>query len=166
MRMKKFLVAQDVKHCVVYVVDGFRKGNGIEITSTDDDYVPSEEDYVGSGDGLIEVKIEGESEASRADEKFDDSADDGRWQRRVLGAENESVDDEGVGDDADGEDVDAGEISSGYKTEDIDSYEGDYDGMMKKKRYLKYTEAKMHKDYRFQVGLEFTSIAQFRDAIK
>ncbi|MED6180942.1 hypothetical protein PIB30_014724 [Stylosanthes scabra] len=40
-------------------------------------FVSSEEDYVGSGDGLIEVEVEGESEASSADEKFDDSADDG-----------------------------------------------------------------------------------------
>ncbi|MED6176788.1 hypothetical protein PIB30_091652, partial [Stylosanthes scabra] len=52
-----------------------------------------------------------------------------------------------------------------FETKEIDSYEGDYD-IIKKKRYPKYNEAKMHRDYQFQVGLEFKSIAIFRDAIK
>ncbi|MED6147861.1 hypothetical protein PIB30_047915 [Stylosanthes scabra] len=75
--MQRFLVTQDVRHFSVYAVDGVRVGNGIEITSTDEDYVPTAAELSGLGEGLVEVEVEGDSEASSEEDRFDDSADDG-----------------------------------------------------------------------------------------
>ncbi|QHO10646.1 hypothetical protein S83_050233 [Arachis hypogaea] len=67
MRMGRLLVSQTVKHCSIYVVDGCKKSNSVEITSNDEDYVPIE------ASGLIEVEVEGESESSSEEDKFDNS---------------------------------------------------------------------------------------------
>ncbi|RYR60956.1 hypothetical protein Ahy_A04g018044 [Arachis hypogaea] len=71
--MGRALVADPVKHGIVYAVDGYREGNGVEITSTDPDYIPNE----GEDSGLIEVEVDSESEPSTEEDRFDDSADDG-----------------------------------------------------------------------------------------
>ncbi|MED6144501.1 hypothetical protein PIB30_016349, partial [Stylosanthes scabra] len=52
-----------------------REGNGVEITSNDEDYVLRKEDYIGSGDGLVEIEVKGESTPSSEVGMFDDSAD-------------------------------------------------------------------------------------------
>ncbi|RYR01416.1 hypothetical protein Ahy_B06g080278 [Arachis hypogaea] len=64
------------------------------------------------------------------------------------------------------DDVEVGEIFEDYETEDIDSYEGDSNDMIKKRRYPKYNEAEMSREYVFKVGLEFKSLGQFKDAIR
>ncbi|RYR60867.1 hypothetical protein Ahy_A04g017941 [Arachis hypogaea] len=38
--------------------------------------------------------------------------------------------------------------------------------MIKKRRYPKYNEAEMSREYVFKVGLEFKSLGQFKDAIR
>ncbi|RYR48395.1 hypothetical protein Ahy_A07g034416 [Arachis hypogaea] len=189
MRMGRLLVSETLKHCSVYVVDGYREGDGIEIYSNDKDYVPDEAEY--SGSIFVEVEVEGESEASSEEDRFDDSADDGDHEDH-FGFDVEDGNDGGVGnafggfngplnehdnaqttgvdaavnDAAVRDDVEVGEISEGYKTEYIDSYEGDSDDMIKKRRYHKYNEAEMSREYVFKVGLEFKSLGQFKDAIR
>ncbi|XP_020973078.1 uncharacterized protein LOC110269524 [Arachis ipaensis] len=166
MRMGRLLVLQTVKHCSVYVVDGCRKGNGVEICSNDKAYVPTEAEYNESG--FVEVEVECESEASSEEDRFDDSADDGDHEDH-FGFDVENGNDGGVGNGFGGfygplnehdnaqtagvdaavndaairDDVEVGEISEGYETEDIDSYEGGSDDIIKKRRYLKYNEAEM-----------------------
>ncbi|XP_020972721.1 uncharacterized protein LOC110269309 [Arachis ipaensis] len=151
MRIARSLVSSSCKHCEVYVVDGARESNGIEITSSDADYVPEEGED--SGSGLIEVEVDAESEPSTEEEVFDDSADDVAG--RAEGDEGLREGDEQVGD-----------IFDGYETDDIDSYEGDSDDMIKKRRFPKYNEAEMNREYEFQVGLEFKSLSQFKEAVK
>ncbi|MED6176493.1 hypothetical protein PIB30_088704 [Stylosanthes scabra] len=73
MRMTRFLVRRDVRHCSVYNVDGVRVDNGIEITSTDENYVPTAAELSGLSEDLVEVKVEGDSEASNEEDQFDDS---------------------------------------------------------------------------------------------
>ncbi|RYR59751.1 hypothetical protein Ahy_A05g025716 [Arachis hypogaea] len=189
MRMGRLLVSQTVKHCSVYVVDGCRDGNGVEICSNDKDYMPTEVEY--SGSGFIEVEVEGESESSSEDDRFDDSADDGDHKDHFSfdvedgndgGALNAFggfdgplnqydnaqtvVVDVVVNDATVRGDVEDGEIFEGYETEDIDSYKGDSDDMIKKRRYPKYNEAEMSREYEFKVGLEFKSLGQFKDTIR
>ncbi|MED6108472.1 hypothetical protein PIB30_024201 [Stylosanthes scabra] len=77
MRMSMFFVSQNVKHCSVYAVDRVKVGNGIEITSTDEDYVSTAAEYSELGEGLLKVEVEGLLEPSRKEDRFDDSADDG-----------------------------------------------------------------------------------------
>ncbi|RYR08142.1 hypothetical protein Ahy_B05g075696 [Arachis hypogaea] len=183
-RMARALVTDSVKHGIVYAVDGYREGNGVEITSMDPDYVPDE----GEDSGLIEVEVDAESEPSTEEDRFDDSADDGEHedyfgfdvedgvdggQANAFGGFNsplnqEATTDKGAEDnDAPGEmDEEIGDISDGYETEDMDSYEGDSDDMIKKKRFLKYDEAEMCREYQFRVGLEFKTLSQFKEAIK
>ncbi|RYR72326.1 hypothetical protein Ahy_A02g006528 [Arachis hypogaea] len=169
-------------HCLVYVVDDCKKGNGVEISLNDKEYVLTEAKYNGSG--LIEVKFEGESKPFSEDGRFDDSVDNGDHEDH-FGFDDEdendgeasnafgvdgplNQDDNGqaagvdaaVHDAAVGQDVKVGEIFEGYETEDIDSYEGDSDDMIKKRRYPKYNEAEMSIEY------EFKSLAQFKDAIR
>ncbi|MED6114392.1 hypothetical protein PIB30_079811, partial [Stylosanthes scabra] len=76
--MGRLVVSQSVRHCSMYVMDDCREGNGVEITSNDEDYVPDKEEYIASGNELVEVEVEGESEPSSEDDGFDDSADDGK----------------------------------------------------------------------------------------
>ncbi|KAL4293438.1 hypothetical protein AHAS_Ahas18G0128100 [Arachis hypogaea] len=151
MRMARSLVSSSCKHCEVYVVDGARESNGIEITSSDADYVPKEGED--SGSGLIEVEVDAESEPSTEKEVFDDSADDGDHEDH-FGFEVEDNDpqsnafrgftgplnDEGTaaagttkGDEGlrEGDEQVVG-ISDGYETDDIDCYEGDSDDMIKR----------------------------------
>ncbi|XP_016195822.1 uncharacterized protein LOC107636862 [Arachis ipaensis] len=183
-RMARALVTDSVKHGIVYTVDGYREGNGVEITSMDPDYVPDE----GEDSGLIEVEVDAESEPSTEEDRFDDSADDGEHedyfgfdvedgvddgQANAFGGFNgplnqEATTDKGAEDnEAPGEmDEEIGDISDGYETEDIDSYEGDSDNMIKKKRFPKYDEAEMCREYQFRVGLEFKTLSQFKEAIK
>ncbi|MED6151971.1 hypothetical protein PIB30_087408 [Stylosanthes scabra] len=188
MKMGRLLVSQSIRHCSIYVVDGCREGNEVEITSTEEDYVPSREDYNDTDEGLLEVEVEGEPEPSNEDDKFDDSVDDcdhddhfgfevedegngGATSNAFsgfIGPLNENVNGQGGGDedgvddagekagvggddvhDAADEDVDS-EISEGYETEEIGSYEGNSNDMIKKKRYPKYNTAEMHKNYEFQ----------------
>ncbi|RYR18127.1 hypothetical protein Ahy_B03g062755 [Arachis hypogaea] len=189
MRMGRLLVSQTVKHCSLYVVDGCRKGNGVEIYSNDKDYVPTEAEYNESD--FVEVEVECESEASSEEDRFDDSVDDGDNEDH-FGFDVEDENDSGVGNAFGGfdgplnehdnaqtggvdavvndavvrDDVEVGEISEGYETEDIDSYEEDSDDMIKKRRYPKYNEVEMSKEYVFKVGLEFKSLGQFKDAIR
>ncbi|RYR78720.1 hypothetical protein Ahy_A01g003574 isoform D [Arachis hypogaea] len=189
MRMGRLLVSQTVKHCLVYVVDGCREGNGVEICSNDKDYVPTEGEYNESG--FVEVEVECESEASSEEDRFDDSADDGDHEDH-FGFDVEDGNDGGVGnafggfdgplnehdnaqtggvdaavnDAADRDDVEVGEISEGYETEDIDSYERDSDDIIKKRRYPKCNETEMSREYVFKVELEFKSLGQFKDAIR
>ncbi|RYR66085.1 hypothetical protein Ahy_A03g012037 [Arachis hypogaea] len=189
MRMGRLLVSQTVKHYSVYVVDGCREGNSVEICSNDKDYVPTEAEYNESG--FVEVEVECVSEASSEEDRFDDSVDDGDHEDH-FGFDVEDGNDGGVGnafggfdgplnehdnaqtggvdaavkDAAVRDDVEVGEISEGYETEDIDSYEGDSDDMIKKRRYLKYNEVEMSREYVFKVGLEFKSFGQFKDAIR
>ena len=86
----------------------------------------------------------------------------------MLFRSQEATTDKGAEDnEAPGEmDEEIGDISDGYETEDMDSYEGDSDDMIKKKRFLKYDEAEMCREYEFKVGLEFKTLSQFKDAIK
>ncbi|MED6124637.1 hypothetical protein PIB30_060822 [Stylosanthes scabra] len=182
MKMGRLLVSQPIKHCSVYVVDGCKEGNGVEITSNNEDYIPSKEDYIGSGDGLVEVEVEGESAPSSEEDMFDDSVDDGEhedyfgfdveddnegatsnafggFNGPLNGQHNEQGDGgEAGGGDVSGVDADSDggnsgdEISDGYETGEINSYEGDSDDMVKKKRYPKYNEAEM-KDKAIKNGL-------------
>ncbi|XP_015970358.1 uncharacterized protein LOC107493837 [Arachis duranensis] len=150
----------------------------------DPDYVLNE----GEDSGLIEVEVDAESEPSTEEDRFDDSADDGEHedyfgfdvedgvdggQSNAFGGFNGPLNQEGTTDkgaednEAAGEmDEEIGDISDGYETEDIDSYEGDSDDMIKKKRFFKYDEAEMCREYEFKVGLEFKTLSQFKDAIK
>ncbi|RYR24250.1 hypothetical protein Ahy_B02g057741 [Arachis hypogaea] len=189
MRMGRLLVSRTVKHCSVYVVDGYREGNGVEICSNDKDYVPDEAEY--SGSGFVEVEVEGESEASSEEDRFDDSTDDGDHEdhfefdveygndggvgnafRGFDGPLNEHDNaqtagvDAAVNDATVRDDIEVGEISESYETEDIDSYKGDSDDIIKKRRYPKYNEAEMSRKYVFKVGLEFKSLGQFKDTIR
>ncbi|RYR39463.1 hypothetical protein Ahy_A09g045015 [Arachis hypogaea] len=153
MRMARSLVSSSCKYCEVYVVDGAREGNGIKITSSDADYVPEEGEDSGFDSGLIEVEVDAESKPSTDEKVFDDSADN---------ATGTGEGDEGL---REGDEL-VGGISDRYETDDIDSYEGDSDDMIKKRRFSKYNEAEMNREYEFQVGLEFKSLIQFKDAIK
>ncbi|XP_020978356.1 uncharacterized protein LOC107639963 [Arachis ipaensis] len=140
-----------------------------------------------SGSGLIEVEVDTESEPSTEEEIFDDSADDGDHedhfgfevedndpQSNAFGGFTGPLNDEETaaaetdeGDEGLREgDEQVGGISDGYETDDIDSYEGDSDDMIKKRRFPKYNEAEMNREYEFQVGLEFKSLSQFKDAVK
>ncbi|XP_016186198.1 uncharacterized protein LOC107627902 [Arachis ipaensis] len=185
MRMARSLVSSSCKHCEVYVVDGARESNGIEITSSDADYVPEEGED--SGSGLLEVEVDAESEPSTEEEVFDDSADDcdhedhfefevedNDPQSNAFGGFTGPLNDEGTaaagtaeGDEGlrEGDEQVEG-ISNGYETDDIDSYEGDSDDMIKKRRFPKYNEAEMNREYEFQVGLKFKSLSQFKEAVK
>ncbi|RYR73230.1 hypothetical protein Ahy_A02g007573 [Arachis hypogaea] len=152
MRMARSLVSSSCKHCEVYVVDGARESNGIEITSSDADYVPKEGED--SGSGLLEVEVDAESEPSTEEEVFDDSADDGEHedhfgfevedndpQSNVFGGFTGPLNDEGTaaagtakGDEGLREgNEQVGGISDGYETDDIDSHKGDSDDMIKKR---------------------------------
>ncbi|RYR65053.1 uncharacterized protein LOC107633832 [Arachis ipaensis] len=184
MRMARSLVSSSCKHCEVYIVDGARESNGIEITSSDADYVPEEgEDSVS---GLLEVEVDAESEPSTEEEVFDDSADDGDHedhfgfevedndsQSNAFGGFTGPLNDEetAAAGTAEGDeglregDEQVGGISDGYETDDIDSYEENSDDI-KKRRFPKYNEAEMNREYEFQVGLEFKSLSQFKEAIK
>ncbi|RYR02642.1 hypothetical protein Ahy_B06g081445 [Arachis hypogaea] len=184
MRIARLLVSGSVKHCEVYVVDGVKEGKWIEITSNDVDYMPEEGED--SGNGLLKVEVDAELEPSTKEEAFDDSADDGDHedhfgfevedndpQSNAFGAFNGPLNKEvlatGVaqGDRGLGEvDEKIGDIYDGYETEEIDSYKGDSDDMIKKKRFLRYNEAEMSREYEFRVGLEFKSLNHFKDVIK
>ncbi|QHO43641.1 uncharacterized protein DS421_5g164420 [Arachis hypogaea] len=187
MRMAKSLVSSSCKHCEVYVVDGVRESNGIEITSTDADYVPEGGKDSADDDGLLEVEVDAESEPSTEEEVFDDSADDGDHEdhfgfevedndppSNVFGGftgplNNEETTAAGTAEGDEGlreGDEQVGGISDRYETDDIDSYEGDSDDMIKKKRFPKYNEAEMNREYEFQVVLEFKSLSQFKEAVK
>ncbi|XP_020985320.1 uncharacterized protein LOC107462923 [Arachis duranensis] len=187
MKMARSLVSSSYKHCEVYVVDGVRESNGIEITSTDADYVPEGGEDSANNDGLLEVEMDAESEPSTEEEVFDDSADDGDHedhfgfevedndpQSNAFGGFMSPLNDErtaaaGTAEGGEGlreGDEQVGGISDGYETDDIDSYEGDSDDMIKKKRFPKYNEAEMNREYEFQVGLEFKSLSQFKEAVK
>ncbi|RYR48748.1 hypothetical protein Ahy_A07g034823 [Arachis hypogaea] len=151
MRMARSLVSSSCKHCEVYVVDGARKSNGIEITSSDANYVPEEGED--SGSGLLEVEVDAESEPSTEEEVFDHSADDGDHDDHfgfevedndplsiAFGGFTGPLNDKGTaaartaeGDEGLREgDEQVGGISDGYETGDIDSYEGDSDDMIKR----------------------------------
>ncbi|KAL4286053.1 hypothetical protein AHAS_Ahas19G0047700 [Arachis hypogaea] len=177
MRMARSLALSSCKHCEVYVVDGVREGNRIEITFSDVDYVPEEGED--SGSGLIEVEMDAELESSTDEEVFDDSANDGDHedhfgfevedndpQSNAFGGFTGPLNDEepAAAGTAQGDkgltegDEQVGGISDGYETEDMDSYEGDFDDMIKKKRFSKYNETEMNREYEFQVGLEFKSL--------
>ncbi|KAL4300284.1 uncharacterized protein DS421_17g587830 [Arachis hypogaea] len=176
-RMARDLVTNSVKHGIVFAVHGYREGNGIEITSIDTDYVPDEcEDS-----GLIEVEVNAKSEPSTEENRFDDSADNGEHedyfgfdvedgvdsgQSNAFGGFNGSLNQEGTTEkgaednQASGEmDEQVGDISDGYEIEDIDSYEGDSDDTIKKKRFPNYNKAKMCREYEFKVALEFKSLS-------
>ncbi|XP_015949831.1 uncharacterized protein LOC107474703 [Arachis duranensis] len=187
MRMARSLVSNSCKHCEVYVVDGARESNGIHITSTDADYVPEEGEDSANDDGLLEVEVDAESEPSTEEEVFDDSADDGDHDDQfgfdvedndppsnAFGGFTGPLNDERTvaAGTAEGDkglregDEQVGGLSDGYETDDIDSYEGDSDDMIKKRRFPKYNEAEMNREYEFQVGLEFKSLSQFKEAVK
>ncbi|RYR58176.1 hypothetical protein Ahy_A05g023849 [Arachis hypogaea] len=187
MRMVRSLVSSSCKHCKVYVVDGDKEGNGIEITSSNADYVSEEGEDSDSESGLMEVEVDTESEPSTDEEVFDDSADDGDHedhfgfevedndpQSNAFGGFTSPLNNEGTATAKTAEGVEGlregdeqvGGISDGYETEDIDSYEGDSDDMIKKRRFSKYNEAEMNKEYEFQVGMEFKLVIQFKDAVK
>ncbi|KAL4394306.1 hypothetical protein AHAS_Ahas02G0138800 [Arachis hypogaea] len=166
--MARSLVSNSCKHCEVYVVDGARESNGIHITSTDADYVPEEGEDSANDDGLLEVEVDAESEPSTEEEVFDDSADDGDHDdqfgfdvedndppsnafRGFTGPLNDertvaagtAEGDKGLREG----DEQVGGLSDGYETDDIDSYEGDSDDMIKKRRFPKYNEAEMNRDW-------------------
>ncbi|RYR26428.1 hypothetical protein Ahy_B02g060659 [Arachis hypogaea] len=187
MRMARSLVSNSCKHCEVYVVDGARESKGIEITSTDADYVSEEGEDSADDDGLLEVEVDAESEPSTEEEVFDDSADDGDHDDQfgfevedndppsnAFGGFTGPLNDErtAAAGTAEGDeglregDEQLGSLSDGYETDDIDSYEGDFDDMIKKRRFPKYNEAEMNREYEFQVGLEFKSLSQFKEAVK
>ncbi|RYR16520.1 hypothetical protein Ahy_B04g073552 [Arachis hypogaea] len=176
MRMGKYVVEQEIKHCHVYA-----------------DYIPSDGEY--SANDLVEVKVVSQSESSSEDNRFDDSADDGDHEDHFgfnveeenqqgqhpnafggnsgsLGTDDNNVDVEvGVennrgGVTEDGAEIDVGDISSGYDTESLDSYDGDSDEPVRRKKYPRYNEAGMSVGYEFRLGTEFKSIAEFKEAIK
>ncbi|RYR43247.1 hypothetical protein Ahy_A08g039672 [Arachis hypogaea] len=160
-------------------------------SSNDKDNVPTDAEY--SGSGLIEAKVEGESEPSSENDRIDDSADDRDHEDHFSfdvedendgeasnafggggfhGLLNQDGNSQAAGvntvvhDVVVGEDVEVEKISESYETKDIDSYEGDSDDMIKKKRYPKYIETEMSRDYEYKVGLEFKLLTQFKDAIR
>ncbi|RYR77388.1 hypothetical protein Ahy_A01g001820 [Arachis hypogaea] len=166
MRMARSLVSSSCKHCEVYVVNGARESNGIEITSTNADYVPEGGEDSADDDGLLEVEVDAESEPSTEEEVFDDNADDGDHEdhfgfevedndppSNALGGYTGLLNDEGTaaagtaeGDEGLREgDEQVGGISDGYEIDDIDSYEGDSDDMIKKRGSLNTM-----RDIRFQ----------------
>ncbi|KAL4344878.1 hypothetical protein AHAS_Ahas11G0222400 [Arachis hypogaea] len=154
--MARALVTDSVKHGVVFAVDAYREGNGVEITSMDPDYVPDE----GEDSELIEVEVDAESEPSTEEDRFNDNADDGKHedyfgfdvddgvdggQSNAVGGFNgplnqEGTTEKGAEDNQASEEMDeqVGDIFDDYETEDIDSYEGDSDDMIKKKKFPKY----------------------------
>ncbi|RYR65052.1 hypothetical protein Ahy_A03g011053 isoform A [Arachis hypogaea] len=171
MRMARSLVSSSCKHCEVYIVDGARESN---------------EEGEDSVSGLLEVEVDAESEPSTEEEVFDDSADDGDHedhfgfevedndsQSNAFGGFTGPLNDEetAAAGTAEGDeglregDEQVGGISDGYETDDIDSYEENSDDI-KKRRFPKYNEAEMNREYEFQVGLEFKSLSQFKEAIK
>ncbi|KAL4307398.1 hypothetical protein AHAS_Ahas16G0274300 [Arachis hypogaea] len=182
--MARALVMNFVKYGVMFAIDSYREDNGIESTSIDLDYVP----YEGENSGLIEVDVDTKSEPSTEEDRFDDNADDGEHedyfrfdvedgadggQSNVFDGFNGPLNQEGTtkkvakDNQASGEmDEQVGGISDGYETEDIDIYEGDFDDMIKKKRFSKYNEVEMCREYEFKVGLEFKLLFQFKDEIK
>ncbi|RYR21805.1 hypothetical protein Ahy_B03g067120 [Arachis hypogaea] len=169
------------------------KEMGVEITSNDEDYIPSDGEY--SGNDLVEVEVVSQSDSSSEDNRFDDSADDGDHEDHFvfnveeenqqgqhpnsfggnsgsLGTDDNNVD-VGVGVEnntegvtKDGAEIDVGDISSDYDTESLDSSDGDSDEPVRRKRYPRYNEADMSVDYDFRLGTEFKSIAEFKEAIK
>ncbi|MED6220683.1 hypothetical protein PIB30_047169 [Stylosanthes scabra] len=187
--MANFLVSQDSKHCHVYDVSGFWQGICVEITTNDEDYVASDVDYSSGKNGMIEVQFVSELEYSSEEEIFDNSANDCRHDdqfgfevegedkganvfRGLGGPLNEEennvngdVDSDAVaGVDDEGK---VGDISSSYETESLDSYyDGDSDDSIRRMRYPKYNEVEMSAAYEFRLGLEFKSIAEFKEAIK
>ena len=65
------------------MVDGFRGGNGVEVTSKDEDYVPNPSEMSSDEDCLVEVEVNsGSSDDSSECEavRFDDSANDGDYE--------------------------------------------------------------------------------------
>ncbi|XP_016205935.1 uncharacterized protein LOC107646251 [Arachis ipaensis] len=148
MRMARSLVSSSCKHCEVDVVDGVREEEG---------------ENSGSSSGLIEVEVDAESEPSTDEEVFGDSADDGDHknhfgfevedndpQSNAFGEFTGPLNDEGAaaagttqGDDEGlmKGDEQVGGISDRYDTDNINSYEGDSDDMIKKRRFSKYNEA-------------------------
>ncbi|RYR37114.1 hypothetical protein Ahy_A09g042045 [Arachis hypogaea] len=170
-----------------------KQENGVEITSNDEDYIPSDGEY--SDNDLVEVEVVSQSESSSEDNRFDDNADNGDHEDHFgfnveeenqqgqhpnafgvnsgsLGTDDNNVD-VGVGVEnntggvtEDGAEIDVGDISSGYDTESLDSYDGDSDELVRRKRYPRYNKADMSVDYEFWLETEFKSIAEFKEAIK
>ena len=68
------------KHVEIFVVDGFREGNGVEVTLKNEDYVPNPSEMSSDENNLVKVEVNSgisedysECEAIR----FDDSVEDG-----------------------------------------------------------------------------------------
>ncbi|MED6159896.1 hypothetical protein PIB30_046548 [Stylosanthes scabra] len=82
------------RHClrkeIVSELQKLGEGNGVEITSNDENYIPRKEDYIGSGDWLVEVEVKGESTPSSKEDRFDDSADDGEHEDYFGYVENDN----------------------------------------------------------------------------
>ncbi|RYQ92165.1 hypothetical protein Ahy_B09g098333 [Arachis hypogaea] len=171
--MTRSLVLGFVKHCEVYVIDGVREGNRIEITSNDVDYVLKEGEE--SGSGLIEVEVDAKSKPSTEERhlmivlmifEVKDNNLQSNFFEGFNGPMNEEVPIASVAQGDEGYE----RLMSKLETSLMDmklSYEGDSDDMIKKKRFSKYNKVEMRREeYEFHVVLEFKSLNQFKDAIK
>ncbi|RYR27862.1 hypothetical protein Ahy_B01g051933 [Arachis hypogaea] len=171
MKIGKFVVEQETKHCHVYAVNGCRQENGVEIPSNNEDYIPSDDNRFddnaddGDHDDHFGFNVEEENQQGQHPNAFGGNSGS-------LGIDDNNID-VGVGVEnntggvsEDGAEIDVGDISSGYDTESLDSYDGDSDEPVRRKRYPRYNEADMSVDYEFWLGTEFNSIAEFTEAIK
>ena len=80
MVLGKNLVSRAKKHAEIFVVERFRGGNGIEVTSKDEDYISNPSEISSNEDTLVEVEVNSEAsdDCSECEViRFDDSADDG-----------------------------------------------------------------------------------------
>ena len=62
------------------MVDGFRGGNGVEVTSKDQDYIPNPSEMSSDEDSQVEVEVNSgtSDDCSKCEAiRFDNSADDG-----------------------------------------------------------------------------------------
>ena len=140
---------QELKHIEFFVVDGFREGNGIEITSKDEDYVPNPREMSSDEDSLVEVDVNSGSSDNISEFeaiKFDDSADDGDHEDHFEeNDEGENIQfNEARNSNSFGRnnhpnnsqlDHNVGEISLRCETDFVESFDGDSDDAIKKDKY-------------------------------
>lgn len=175
MAMAEFVLSTIMKHVKIFVVHDISQGNGIELTSNDPDYVPIEDENDSDN------QEDDSSDDTGVVVRFDDSAVDGDHEDYFEGVEhlNEQLEHAEphflvntsnpiavisliphmLGNDDT-------EISDGYESESLHSMDGSSDDEQDKSRFHLYNPTEMCMDYKWKVGVEFTSISQFKEATK
>jgi hypothetical protein len=166
MSMAKNVLSTLMKQVKLYVLHRYNESNGIEVTSNDPDYVPAanEIEYDDNSTSGYEASVE---------DKLNDSADDGEhddyfeFDEDPVGTQNQEQILEVQSMDK-SKSIIEGEISDGYESEYLDSMDGSDDGEQSKQSTHKnmFNPAEMCMEYKWQVGTEFLSLNQFKDAMK